>query len=75
MVLTEKITCEIPVLYAAIIDNDLVDEGQFESRTEFIEQAIKEKLERLQIKLTPKEYKSLSDWWDEDDDPKLCKDK
>jgi Arc/MetJ-type ribon-helix-helix transcriptional regulator len=73
MVLIEKITCELPVLYVAIIDNDLVDEKQFESRTEFIEQAVKEKLERLQIKLEPRTYKTLSDWWDSDDDPKPSK--
>ncbi len=63
MVLTEKISLNLPVLYVAVIDYDLVDEGKHKNRTAFIEQAIKEKLEKEGIDLNPKTTIELKDWW------------
>ena len=63
MVLTEKISLNLPILHTAIIDFDLVDEGKYKSRTAFIIEAIKEKLEKEGIDLNPKEILELKDWW------------
>ena len=65
MILTEKISLDLPVLCKAIIDYDLVDEGKYKNRTAFIEQAIKEKLKREGIDLNPKTTIELKDWWKE----------
>jgi len=70
MVLTEKISLDLPVLYVAVIDFDLVDEGKFKSRTSFIEQAIREKLNRDGIDLVPKGNQELKPDWDKSDLPR-----
>ncbi len=67
MILTEKISADLPVLYIAIIDYDFVEEGKHKNRTAFIEQALKEKFEREGIDLKPREIKVLEKDWDKSD--------
>lgn len=64
MIIYEKILLKLPVLYTAIID-DFVDEKKYHDRTIFINEAIKEKLEKEFGSLEPKEILKLEDWWDE----------
>ena len=63
MILYDKILLQIPVLYEAIID-DFVDERKYRSRTDFIQEAIKEKLEKEFGSLKPQKQLKLKDWWD-----------
>lgn len=70
MILTEKISLDLPVLYVAIIDYDYVEDGKCRNRTAFIEQAIKEKLLREGIDLEPKSNLELEPDWDKSDLPR-----
>ena len=64
MIIYDKILLRLPVLFLAIID-DFVDERKYRSRTDFINEAIKEKLEKEYGSLEPVEERKLSDWWEE----------
>jgi Arc/MetJ-type ribon-helix-helix transcriptional regulator len=67
MVITQKISINLPVAYVAMIDDLVDEENKYKSRTEFIIEAIKQELIRSGIDLKPKQEKQLSEWWDESD--------
>ena len=58
----EKILLRTELLFLEIID-DFVDNRKYKDRTGFINEAIKEKLEKEFGSLEPKENLKLSDWW------------
>lgn len=64
MILKDKILLYTPVLYKYVID-DLVDNRKYRNRTDFINEAIREKIESEGIDLTPKTVLKLEDWWDD----------
>jgi hypothetical protein len=51
LIITEKVSIRTPVLYTAIIQHDLVEEKEFRDMSEFINQAVKEKLVSLGFNL------------------------
>lgn len=63
MIIYDKILLKIPILYEAIID-DFVDDRKYHNRTDFINEAIKEKLEKEYGSLEPSEKLKLEDWWE-----------
>ena len=64
MTIYDKILLKTPVLYEAIID-DFVDDRKYHNRTDFINEAIKEKLEKEYGNLDPSEVLKLEEWWGE----------
>lgn len=62
MTIHDKILLKIPVLYEAIID-DFVDNRKYRNRTDFINEAIREKLEKEYGSLEPSEVLKLEEWW------------
>lgn len=72
MTIYDKILLRTPVLYTAIID-DFVDNRKYRNRTDFINEAIKQKLEKEFGSLEPTQEIELKEWWDEKDDPKIYK--
>ena len=63
MVITQKISIDLPVSYVAIIDNDIVDEGKAEKRTEFIKRAIEHEFKAIKIDFKPREYPGTFEEW------------
>lgn len=57
----DKILLRTEILYLDIID-DFVDKRKYKNRTDFINEAIKEKLEKEYGSLTPKENQKFEDW-------------
>lgn len=58
----DKILLRTQVLYLAIIDN-FIDDRRYRNRTDFINEAIREKLEKEYGSLEPKENLKLEEWW------------
>jgi len=65
MVIYEKILLRMPLLFTAIIDG-FVDDRKYRNRTDFINEAVKEKLEKEYGSLEPRQPLKLTDWWDDD---------
>jgi Arc/MetJ-type ribon-helix-helix transcriptional regulator len=63
MIITQKISLNLPVAYVALIDNDVVDEGLSKSRSAFIERAIKHELETMKIDLIVRESPGKFEDW------------
>jgi len=64
MILVEKISFDIPVLWDALIFDEYVDKGKCENRTDFLLQIIKEKFDRDGVRYTPvssKTYKTVEE--------------
>lgn len=65
MVITKKISFDIPVLYDLLIFDEFVEKEKVRSRTDFLLKAITEKFEREGIRYKPKEagksYDSVKD--------------
>ena len=54
-----------PVLYLELI-KELVEKRKYRSRTDFVNEAIKNQLAKEGVSVDPKENLELKDWWDED---------
>ena len=63
MVITQKISIDLPVAYVAIIDNDIVDEGKAKKRTAFIKRAIEHEFKLMRVDFKPREYPGTYEEW------------
>ena len=63
MIIKEKILLRVPVLHIEIIGG-FVDQRKYRSKTDFINEAIKEKLGKDGVDLTPRGPLKLEDWWE-----------
>ena len=63
MIITQKVSINLPASYVAIIDNDIVDEGKAEKRTEFIKRAIEHEFKLMKIDFKPREYPGAYEEW------------
>lgn len=64
MIITEKISLDLPVLYDALIFDDYVEKKKYQNRTEFIIQAIKDKFDKDGIRheaRSNKTYKTVEE--------------
>ena len=63
MVITQKISIDLPVSYVAIIDHDIVDERKAKNRTAFIKRAIEHEFKAMRIDIKPREYPGTFEEW------------
>ena len=63
MVITQKISVDLPVAYVEIIDNDIVDEKKAKDRTAFIKRAIERELKLMKIDFKPREHPGTFEEW------------
>lgn len=61
MIITQKISVDLPLVYVAIIDNDIVDEKKAKDRTAFIKRAIEHEFKLMNIKLVPQDERKMRD--------------
>jgi len=59
MVITQKVTVDLPATYVAIIDFDIVDEKKAKNRTAFVKRAIEHEFKLMNIRLVPQDEKKM----------------
>ena len=63
MVITQKISVNLPGAYVAIIDFDIVEEKNAKDRTAFIKRAIEHEFKLMRIDFKPREYPGTFEEW------------
>lgn len=59
MIITQKISVNLPGAYVAIIDFDIVEGKKAKDRTAFIKRAIEHEFKLMNIKLVPRDEKKM----------------
>ena len=63
MIITQKISIDLPVAYVAIIDFDIVEGEKAKDRTAFIKRAIEHEFKLMNIDFKPREHPGTFEEW------------
>ena len=63
MVITQKISVNLPGAYVAIIDFDIVEGKEAKDRTAFIKRAMEHEFKLMRIDFKPREYPGTFEEW------------
>ena len=63
MIITQKVSINLPAAYVAIIDFDIVEGENAKDRTAFIKRAIEHEFKLMKIDFKPREYPGTFEEW------------